>query len=838
MKNLKLFILVFSLAFCLSAFAEDNESALADVKHELASYIFQDTEITTANVSENNCNKHIERVKIRGNGDETNIAWSVTENKCLCTNKGSMDTSCNTEVIGNYTAKMMAGDNDVASDSNQCMQGALPTGEFTIAKNHEGQYETNCTLKGGLYTLKGGLISQDEIKSLSKRDGVLSTGHNSIVENPLKECKKVWGVASYINSPTINMPGGNYLCAQAEMSPACNPLKKFYDKVSNAPAAEIIGAIIKHAIYLNSSNGGTSYTEDSGNADNSNDDATITFTTSTTTDQIGAPVLKINEVMVEHAVEGIKQPVITVTLGDSTFKILPCPKLIKAKLKELKPTDPEQIQSCKNELLSTILGTEELVATVNSSGSKNVLPGANVFLTMNQCRNAAVADIIETKVIPCRSFQAIAKTFNKYEPGKQKYATFDAKYTCRKDDMFTADFNFCKKLVNTYNANAVTENAGKMAESVSMADAKIKASNMIAQDPTNAQSAAVDGAKSIVQRKITHEWTKVGLYSTHAALFGGFLINWPTPKNLGKRCTKNNGGVAGQACCTHAAANYFSQIFKNYDMKKQFAYQLFYALGKAGAAGVMASLYKKQKGQLQDVSDELDGLEVEDYNGLPQDMLANLCQQNPSAPGCTGGRNLINHDVVGQGNINFNGAGGQQMGAASGFDTVDYGLEGESHPNLSDDDIAAINDTIAGTSKSSGGFEDHATAASSSAREKTAGSGGGGRASASSGGLGRAPKDGGKSGSKLVTGSGRASKRDKNSGFSYGSSGYRYNRGGKKDSNPFSGLFGKKGNKGGVKVDRSLAGQIGSKKFGIFEKISNRYNVLKKSKRLLVYEEE
>lgn len=822
---------------------EGSETATTKISNDLSKYTFDEAAYEKASNKEEYCKAHINNMEKNIKNYKSQLKWDPNadgternengevigqtdgiKGDCVCTNGGSRGISCEDQEIEKYVSSYLQGDSNVEGNGNQCLDTDSfndPNSKFQITRDSGGEFQVKCTANEMYF--KQPMITQDEIVFI-KKEGAGQVTIAQINDDTYGSCKKIWGSQKYAGDG-ITAPTGNYICALAETNAYCSHWTTLY-KTMNDLGNEKYQEVLEALIGLQLKNGGGSRE---------------------IIPNFGGDNVKETEIkslaILEEQLNGGREAVLKVKVGDDDIKIKLCPKTLHIMRQGSSPS--EQAANCRNEILQTLMGSnaDNTIDASMQDGmivyqQANILEGAAAFNTLNRCRNQVAAKIVESNVVPCRAFQAVAHNFTKFKNEEEKYSTYDQRISCRKDDMFTADFKFCKRLVDTYNAAAVSENVGKMAEQVSMGDANIKATNLMAENPEDVQDASLQGAKLITQRKITHEWSKVGLYTTHAAIFGGFLASWPTPKNLGKKCESESGTV-GRACCTYASAKFFPRIFKNYEMKRMFAHQLFYALGKAGAAGIMATLYKKQKDQLTKAQDELAELEPEEYSGLNQDMLTNLCQADPRAPGCQTGRNIVNNQAVGQGNINFNGNTGAQMGAPISGDIVLDTLSDGTKPNLSEEDKAAISESIAGNTKSSGGFETNVGAAQKTAKEGGGGGGGGGGgASASAPGLSGAAKSDADPEQKMITSSGDTIGAGKNSGFSYGASGYSFKKGSKAESNPFNSLFGKKGGGGGVTVRGVASDEIGDKKYGIFDTISKRYNTVKEQKRLMEYETE
>lgn len=866
MKYTKLLTLLLILAFSLSSFAqnvpnEDDKTKVTNdfkapevsaIGTELGQYVFPEDEYLKNNTDEGKqkfCNDFVKYLKEKvGNNYQPKIGWDTTQKDCICNSGEDRTISCEKEKYSQYGESFLAGDMSVDSVGGQCVNKTTidsTQGSFEYIDSADGG-KVNCS-RGTLYSVAP-IITNSEVGFIA--EGAANISEDQIQQKPLEMCKKVYGSSKFMFDGGLTAPTGDYICAQAERSLHCSGWTSLFSAIKNLGTSQDAtdgspdGIFYHIAETIKASRPSNKITpNDVGDTSRS------LGKESNNLKSLDKVVFKWKQLTSANEAEPVFE--VDFTSG-ARIVFAACPDTVKDNLTSNNNTPNTTIaENCKTEFLQTIMGTKDAryaIQNVDSSEDSNfytvsntkIISGEEHYNPLMRCRNQVAVAVIQNKVIPCRAFQSVAYTFNEYNHDEEKYSTYDQKITCKKDGMFTADFKYCKRLVDTYNATSVAENTGKMAEQVSVGQANVKAAQMMAEDPNNIQDKSLEGAEMIADRKILHEKIKVGMYSANAALYAGFVMSWPTPRNLGKRCANNGGGITARACCTYASAKYFSSIFKNYEMKRRFTHELFYALGKAGAAGVMWSLYKKQKDALGDSREELAELEPEDYNGLTPDMLTNLCQADPNAPGCRAGRNLVNQGAVGQGNINFNGAGGAQMGAASPSENFQFDFEEGGAANLSDEDRNAISETIAGSKSGRGGFEDNVAAAQKVAKTPGEGGGGGGGSAgkASAPGLSGAAQTGGDPKSKMVTDSGGRGNSKGGGGFAYTGGGYRYAGGKKGDKNPFSGLFGKKGNKGGVSVRGVASKEIGDKSFGIFDKISRKYSEVNKAKRLIEYEVE
>lgn len=863
MKYIKLLTLLLFVVFSIGIHAQSgvtNEFKAPEVSavgEELGKYVFPEDEYlknTTDEGKKNFCDKFVSYLEGKIGKGNAKIGWDTTEKDCICKSGEDRTISCEKEKYSQYGESFLAGDMSVDSVGGQCVDSkTFPVAEGAFSYN-DVQGKASCN-RSTLYSVAP-IITNDEVGFIA--EGAAGISEDDIHQDPLVSCKKVYGSSKFTFDSGLSAPSGDYICAQAERSLHCSGWTSLYSAISNLGTSREDGAngiffSIAEKILAEIDSRRSNNFIDAENIGESLDNSRRLTKENNNLKALNSIVFKWKKMTTNSSENQEAVPVFEIDFTSGAKIVFStCPDTVKEFVSGGSDVSAATIaDQCKQEFLATVMGTKDArygVQNVDPSEESNlytisnqkIISGEEHYNPLKRCRNQVAVAVIQNKVIPCRAFQSVAYTFNEYNHDEEKYSTYDQKITCKKDGMFTADFKFCKRLVDTYNASSVAENTGKIAENVSVGQANVKAAQMMAEDPNNVQDKSLEGAEMIADRKILHEKIKVGMYSANAALYAGFVMSWPTPKNLGKRCAKNGGGITARACCTYASAKYFSTIFKNYEMKRRFTHELFYALGKAGAAGVMWSLYKKQKDALGDAREELAELEPEDYNGLSPDMLTNLCQADPNAPGCRAGRNLVNQGAVGQGNINFNGAGGAQMGAASPSENFQFDFDEGGAANLSDEDRNAISETIAGGKSGRGGFEDNVAAAQKVARTPGEGGGGGGGSAgkASAPGLSGAAKQGGDPKSKMVTDSGGRGNSKGSGGFAYTGGGYRYAGGKKGDKNPFSGLFGKKGSKGGVSVRGVASKEIGDKSFGIFDKISRKYSEVNKAKRLIEYEVE
>ncbi len=513
-----------------------------------------------------------------------------------------------------------------------------------------------------------------------------------------------------------------------------------------------------------------------------------------------------------------------------------CPNTLKNISKEEDLSD-QIVTSCKNDCKKTVMGDPDkldwtLLKAPNSIKIKGEF-SAN-FRPLMLCRSQFASQMLQSTVESCKALQAAAlysKGRSKRESNKDEFPSFDGKYKCYKSSFFNVDFKPCKAAVMAYNLAFALENVGLVAEQVDSLTYQGKLQEKIKENPDDHQMKSVEAAKKMMYRKKDHEVAKSIMFGSKGAAIAAALAAWVRPATLSKHCKD------GKQCCQAAAALHQDMLFENMDVKYRMVEDVVRAVGQSAAHALLADAYKKAGDGLKKAEDELKEFEEVETAGFDTEI--SLCKINPGHPSCATapGPQGVNQ-ATGFSGLNVGGGGGlltsdNNFKPLEGVDNFESGLQ-----DVDEQTKADLAQKIAAAEGQRNGFVDPSPSAAvaKSARGGAGGSGGGGPGGGSSRGLGAEPKKDDAKASMLMNNGGKVSYGN-SGGVNYGGGKYSFGGNGKPAAkNPFDGLFNKDGQSNGV---RNIASDIGDKNgSGIFEKISKKYEDVKKKDRLLKYEAE
>jgi hypothetical protein len=501
--------------------------------------------------------------------------------------------------------------------------------------------------------------------------------------------------------------------------------------------------------------------------------------------------------------------------------------------------------ACQNECKKTVMGDPgnldwTKMSNIESNGSSSRGKQVNLgqvsqnFRPLILCRAQYASKMLQSTVESCKALQAAAlysKGRSKRESNKDEFPSFDGKYKCYKSSFFNVDFKPCKAAVMAYNLAFALENVGLVAEQVDSLTYQGKLQEKIKENPDDHQMKSVEAAKKMMYRKKDHEVAKSIMFGSKGAAIAAALAAWVRPATLSKHCKD------GKQCCQAAAALHQDKLFENMDVKYRMVEDIVKAFGQAAAHGLLADAYKKAGDGLKKAEDELKEFEEVETAGFDTEI--SLCKINPGHPSCATapGPQGVNQ-ATGFSGLNVGGGGGlltsdNNFKPLEGVDNFESGLQ-----DVDEQTKADLAQKIAAAEGQRNGFVDPSPSAAvaKSARGGAGGSGGGGPGGGSSRGLGAEPKKDDAKASMLMNNGGKVSYGN-SGGVNYGGGKYSFGGNGKPAAkNPFDGLFNKDGQSNGV---RNIASDIGDKNgSGIFEKISKKYEDVKKKDRLLKYEAE
>lgn len=498
--------------------------------------------------------------------------------------------------------------------------------------------------------------------------------------------------------------------------------------------------------------------------------------------------------------------------------------------------EADAVEDCKKECTEILIGKEDANIDGNTFSTDKKYSGhfsAN-FRPLKMCRSQFASQMLQSTVESCKALQAAAiysKGRSKRESNKDEFPSFDGKYKCYKSSFFNVDFKPCKAAVMAYNLAFAMENVGLVAEQVDSLTYQGKLQEKIKENPDDHQMKSVEAAKKMMYRKKDHEVAKSIMFGSKGAAIAAALAAWVRPATLSKHCKE------GKECCQAAAALHQDMLFENMDVKYRMVEDVVRAVGQSAAHALLADAYKKAGDGLKKAEDELKEFEEVETAGFDTEI--SLCKINPGHPSCATapGPQGVNQ-ATGFSGLNVGGGGGlltsdNNFKPLEGVDNFESGLQ-----DVDEQTKADLAQKIAAAEGQRNGFVDPSPSAAvaKSARGGAGGSGGGGPGGGSSRGLGAEPKKDDAKASMLMNNGGKVSYGN-SGGVNYGGGKYSFGGNGKPAAkNPFDGFFNKDGQSNGV---RNIASDIGDKNgSGIFEKISKKYEDVKKKDRLLKYEAE
>lgn len=458
-----------------------------------------------------------------------------------------------------------------------------------------------------------------------------------------------------------------------------------------------------------------------------------------------------------------------------------------------------------------------------------------------QCLQAVDADQAFELVHHCIAYKEVAKLHfdgNKFESidGRDnKKQSFDGRFTCERISPFAADYRACKRLVTTYDAAMVGEQALTMSEGVQRSIREANSYERLAKAQAGGkdiQTLGLDVVKDSAKTNEDMATQRAVFYSTQAATLTAFLVPpmYPTMGSIAKYCEKS--GLRGQLCenaidFAERSGTADQVFFPNKGTRNQFWGELIQAAGKSAVAWIQKNQYDKQQRTIAKVKESMTPEESD--SGF--DIDPSYCQRYPNSNECRGSGNRRNVD-------GFNG-GGINVGSVGNND-YSFGNDGVGEYNESRDlpSASTISDisSMLGEGGEKGSNDFNKVAAPELSRGGGAGGGGGGP----SGGGGAAGLSGGSGGAAQGAGAeGDGSVGiTKSSGRYAGTGGAAYTAGtarrlgqDQKVDNPFSSLFGAKNS--ARDVASQVENDIAPAKIGLFETISSRYQKVNNDKRLL-----
>lgn len=454
---------------------------------------------------------------------------------------------------------------------------------------------------------------------------------------------------------------------------------------------------------------------------------------------------------------------------------------------------------------------------------------------LGTCFNDAKYTQLSKKIEHCFAYKSVA-TINfdgeeRIDNEDVEYTSFDGKYPCQRTSPFTADYQYCKKLVTAYNAAFAADQGMAMAEGIQRSAGQANAMGKFVEGQAtgNAQVAGLNGVQAIAKTNENIENQKLILSGAKVAAFTTLVLNWPTVNNIHKTCTK--AGVQHPQECSNAVhfANQNGSakkvFFPNYFIKQAFYAELIKSAGDAAVALIKGNMYRKQQKLIDGVKDMT--VETEDSGGFVYNPT--YCEQYPTSTQCRGSGNRVSVDGISGGGLNLVGGGAQDY-SFSNDDLGEYNEGRDVTSNAQKADISSmLNDNV-----QKGGSDFNKVAGAKVSASGASGGGspgaGGGSASLVGGGSGGEGAEGAAKDSFDVT---KSNAKYAAAGGAAGYSGSKARQFGKdkKVDNPFSSLFGAK--KNSRDVASNAENDIAPAQSSLFKKISNRYMEVKNQKRLL-----
>lgn len=405
---------------------------------------------------------------------------------------------------------------------------------------------------------------------------------------------------------------------------------------------------------------------------------------------------------------------------------------------------------------------------------------------------------------------------------------------CSRKSPYTVDYDDCKKVLNLVTGVAIAEVAMEAEQKVRT---DIKNAN-IAKDTEakikegDGQSAAYDAAIASKDHQKNLQTEKMLAYSTAVGALGFGLRKIPGEKEAIEMCESGAAQVEGvrqahynSRACEGTVKKFSRLVLPNQEVKGLLFRLMTNFISKGVAAGIMMNNLKKEMDVIGEVNENL--------AAEGNDVMMELCQFNPADPACLKqGQKVKGSSSLATGqNFTIGNGANNNFGVAP--EQGQFGEQGN-ETNISDlGEVAPITSPFRDQAQEAKGILDPAAPAVAQPGGGSAGGGGGGGGVGGGGGGASLGNDidgkdkGGSSEAELKPGkvSGAYS--------NVGGGGFKGVGKGREDSNPFSDLFAKKGEAGGVEEDRSIAsGDVDGKSIDLFQKISKRYGQIQADKRI------
>lgn len=472
-------------------------------------------------------------------------------------------------------------------------------------------------------------------------------------------------------------------------------------------------------------------------------------------------------------------------------------------------------------------------------GQNGQQAGCNFDLTREQ-------QVKSKRMLDC-SHHILAATLNGGKPGNtlSVVTSSDNRFSCRSFGGQTLDFKSCEAAIGSYNIVIMAEQAFSMQQGVRKQISNSKR-NADVQNSINANGDVTETSAKVYSDSAKED---AGLYAEQMAAFSAAALELAgrakvfvknSDSYIKKICEKpaSNKDSAynktleelklkdnPEAGCVKALTNYRNNaaIFGNQHVISQLtAVALEYA-NKAGQAYIG---HKDAKNRAQ-VVDKV----IEELQNPDSDYMVDPCMHDPQS--CIGRGTITPGSGSFAGNNFGSGSGSNQsFDFGAGTDSETYNQDAV---NKAESFASGDNPYKHEADEASGilnpAAKANVTAASGTGGGGGAGGGGGGGGSASLGDDLQGANDGGDEDSDI-----KSNKYTPTYSSSGGGAGFESVAGSKDDAaNPFASLFDNKdGAGGGIEEDRSIAsGDIDGKASGLFQKISNRYELVQKSNRLM-----
>lgn len=447
-----------------------------------------------------------------------------------------------------------------------------------------------------------------------------------------------------------------------------------------------------------------------------------------------------------------------------------------------------------------------------------------------------------------------------YHENNEKIS-FDSKIKCQSFGIITKDYPACKNMLNAYDALAATEIIGKQVQNVDYMISTQKEQGKVAENAATDITAGLKGQRSNLKKQSEIASTQSVFHAGKLATLLGFYKKMPTKNEIVSRCmeesqtgfAKLNSEIAntfgdvftncGFDPTEIASADHCSLVLENFPLiandKSKEAIKV--AMAKAGVDMVkmagMAAILDHQAGMIKDAIKDVDTFEPADLSYNQDDLLATKCMVNPSDPDCVDFNGTQTHDFLSS-DINMSGMGdGGSTGNLSGDDDPSNNSGADSTDKVSTtlNPIGDISSDKRPDNRFTSTPPGEAVMKPGSGGGGDGGGGGGGTASASPTSPIRENNTGNRSVASKKTDDSKYRYKGGRGGISYSGGRGKKNRD-KKDTNPFSKLFGKKmkPKKGTILRYRDIA-SVGNKN-SIWKILSKQYVSVQKRKMLLIYD--